>query len=100
MRAENLDRLSIPKTNINNPSYIEYKFLFKDLEDAIKKYAAGDVLDIGCGNKPYLSFFESKINSYAGCDIIQSDRQLVDIICRLRTFRYRTIRRTPFLPPR
>lgn len=81
MRAENLERLSSPKASINHPYYIEYKFLFKDLEDAIKKYAAGDVLDIGCGNKPYLTFFDGKINSYTGCDIIQSDRQLVDIIC-------------------
>lgn len=80
MRTENLERLSFPKTNINDPSYIEYKYLFADLRDAISKYAKGDVLDIGCGNKPYKPFFEGKISSYTGCDIIQSDRQLVDII--------------------
>lgn len=81
MRAENLERLSAPKTNINDPSYIVYTTLFKDLEEAISKFAKGDVLDIGCGNKPYLPFFEGKISSYVGCDIIQSDKNLVDIIC-------------------
>lgn len=80
MRAENLERLSAPKTNINDPSYIEYKFMFKDLENAISGYAKGDVLDIGCGNKPYLPLFDGKISSYVGCDIIQSDKHLVDII--------------------
>lgn len=81
MRTENLERLSYPTAGINHPYYIEYKYLFADLRDAISKYAKGDILDIGCGNKPYKPFFEGKINSYTGCDIIQSDRQLVDIIC-------------------
>lgn len=80
-RAESLARLSAHTTGINDPYYIEYKFLFKDLQDAISKYAKGDLLDIGCGNKPYTPFFEGKLTSYVGCDIIQSDRNLVDIIC-------------------
>lgn len=80
MRELNLERLSRPETNINDPSYIEYKFLFEDLKNAINKYAKGDLLDIGCGNKPYYPFFEGLLNSYAGCDIVQSDKNLVDII--------------------
>ncbi|MGN6568906.1 MAG: class I SAM-dependent methyltransferase [Flavipsychrobacter sp.] len=80
-RAEHLERLSIIKTGLNDPYYLEYKYLFTDLKDAIENYASGDVLDIGCGNKPYKVLFEGKINSYTGCDIIQSDRNLVDIIC-------------------
>lgn len=81
MRQENLERLSYPVAGINHPYYIEYKFLFKDLKDAAQQYAKGDLLDIGCGNKPYRPFFEGKITSYTGCDIIQSDKNLVDIIC-------------------
>lgn len=81
MRHENLERISTVKTGLYDHNYIVYKYLFADLRDAISKYAEGDVLDIGCGNKPYISFFEGKISSYTGCDIIQSDRQLVDIIC-------------------
>ncbi len=80
-RGEKLERLVTPKTGLNDPYYLEYKFLFKDLEDAVHQYAQGDVLDIGCGNKPYRCFFEGKITSYSGCDIMQSSEGLVDIIC-------------------
>jgi SAM-dependent methyltransferase len=81
MRQEELQRLSYPEARLNDPYYIEYKFLFKDLKDAIQKNATGDVLDIGCGNKPYTPFFDGLISSYTGCDIVQSDKKLVDIIC-------------------
>jgi SAM-dependent methyltransferase len=80
-RSEKLERLSVPKTGMNDPYYLEYKFLFADLERAIKNYAAGEVLDIGCGNKPYRCFFEGKITGYTGCDIVQSSDGLVDVIC-------------------
>lgn len=81
MRTENLERLSYPKTGINDPNYLTYKTLFADLKIAIDKYAKGELLDIGCGNKPYSPFFERKLTSYMGCDIAQSDKHLVDIIC-------------------
>lgn len=80
-REEQLHRLSQIKTSIKDPLYLTYKFLFKDLQYAISSYAKGDVLDIGCGNKPYEQLFTGLINSYVGCDIIQSDKNLVDIIC-------------------
>lgn len=80
-RGEQLKRLAVPTTSLNDPYYLEYKFLFKDLETAIHKYATGDVLDIGCGNKPYKVFFEGRISSYQGCDIIQSSENEVDILC-------------------
>jgi SAM-dependent methyltransferase len=80
MREEHLQRLSMPVTGLNDPYYLEYKYLFPDLRKAIENYAKGDVLDIGCGNKPYLPFFK-EIDSYVGCDVVQSDRNLVDIIC-------------------
>lgn len=81
MHAENLERLKSLNVGKSDHNYIVYKYLFADLKQAISANAKGDVLDIGCGNKPYLPFFEGKINSYTGCDIIQSDKQLVDIIC-------------------
>lgn len=81
MRELNVERLSEPKTGLNDPYYVIYKHLFADLKNAVHKYATGDVLDIGCGNKPYMAFFEGKIRSYSGCDIVQSDKNLVDIIC-------------------
>ena len=81
MRAENLSRLSSTKVRLKDPYYLTYKFLFMELKAAIDKYAKGKVLDIGCGNKPYKNFFDDKIESYIGCDIIQSDKNEVDIIC-------------------
>ncbi len=80
-RTEHLSRLNYTTTSINDPYYLEYKYLFADLKNAVVQFAAGDVLDIGCGNKPYLHFFDGKISSYTGCDIIQSDKNLVDILC-------------------
>ncbi len=80
-RVEKLKRLTIPKTNLNDQYYLAYKFLFEDLKNAIYSHAKGDVLDIGCGNKPYLCFFENRISTYVGCDIAQSSEGVVDIVC-------------------
>lgn len=80
MRKENLERLNSLKLSKRNPNYLVYKFLFRDLEYAISKYAIGDVLDIGCGNKPYVSLFKNT-NSYKGCDIVQSSQNQVDVLC-------------------
>jgi len=76
-----LSRKMDTKISILDPSYIFYKFLIPDLKYAISKYATGRVLDIGCGNKPYKSLFDEKgCKEYIGCDIVQSDLKLVDII--------------------
>ncbi|MBC7552521.1 MAG: hypothetical protein H7257_00935 [Taibaiella sp.] len=61
MREENLARLSSTKINYNAPYYLNYSYIFDDLKVAIDAHAKGDLLDIGCGNKPYSSFFENKL---------------------------------------
>lgn len=81
MREENLARLSSTKINYNTPNFLSYKFIFEDLKAAINLYAKGDLLDIGCGNKPYKTFFNNLLTTYTGCDITQSDMNEVDIIC-------------------
>lgn len=82
MREENLPRFSdyenISKSSVN---YLVYTPLVRDLRHSIEKYASGRTLDIGCGNKPYERMFAGKITEYIGCDIIQSDKNKVDIIC-------------------
>lgn len=80
-RAPELKRLKISETRLNDPIYLQYKFLFRDLKNAIVTYGKGDVLDIGCGNKPYIELFGNRISSYVGCDIIQSSEGAVDILC-------------------
>ena len=81
MRAENLQRLTETNVTKLNIHYLHYKPFHRDLLAAIKNYARGKVLDIGCGNKPYEKNFAEQITGYVGCDIIQSDLNKVDVLC-------------------
>ena len=80
-REENLERLSEIKTSISDYEYLVYSNLYASLKPAIEKYAKGKLLDIGCGNKPYKKWLESKVSSHIGCDIIQSSGNCVDVLC-------------------
>lgn len=53
MRVENLKRLNDLQISKSNKYYLHYDSYHKSLYSEIKKYAKGDLLDIGCGNKPY-----------------------------------------------
>ncbi len=88
MREENLKRLSSINLNRNSADYICMHYLVKDLFDLIPKYAHGDVLDVGCGNKPYESLFSATTSSYIGCDVIQSNEQKVDVICEATNIQF------------
>lgn len=79
MRDEKIERLNSLQISKRSANYLVYIYLFRDLKYAINKYAKGKVLDIGCGNKPYKSLFNTE--SYIGCDVVQSSNQLVDVIC-------------------
>jgi SAM-dependent methyltransferase len=61
--------------------YIHLHLLMQDLSAAIKTYARGDLLDLGCGNRPYDAWYVPRTTSQTGCDITQSDQQRVDVIC-------------------
>lgn len=81
-RVENLPRLeNVEEIKISNPDYLVYLSFHRELKAAIQKYASGKVLDIGCGNKPYESCFEGKIEKYIGCDVVQSSSNKVDVLC-------------------
>lgn len=81
MRVEGIERLDSTQINYNQKDFLVMFFLIKDLKNAIDQYAKGTVLDIGCGNKPYESFFKNKIKLYTGCDVVQSSDKKVDVIC-------------------
>jgi SAM-dependent methyltransferase len=82
-RVENLARLEdVGKINISNTNYLVYLSFHRDLYNAIKTYATGKLLDIGCGNKPYESWTEGRISEYIGCDIVQSSSNKVDVLCQ------------------
>jgi len=61
--------------------YLHYAPFWKRLKQAISQYGRGEVLDIGCGNKPYAALFTDQTTRYIGVDIEQSHLQKVDIIC-------------------
>lgn len=75
-----INRLSTFEIPKSHAEFLVYKNLIRCLKTAISKYAKGRVLDIGCGNKPYLLMFDGKISEYVGCDIIQSSKFCVDIL--------------------
>jgi len=81
MREENLARLENLYISKNARDFLVMHFLIKDLKTTISEFAKGSVLDIGCGNKPYEGLFAGKINSYFGCDVVQSSQSKVDVIC-------------------
>ncbi|MCC9061725.1 class I SAM-dependent methyltransferase [Flavobacterium piscisymbiosum] len=80
MIQENVRRLSSTKIAKNDIYYLHYKSYHFDLFNAFDKYASGDSLDIGCGNKPYEKKISCLVNKYIGCDIVQSSLNKVDII--------------------
>ncbi len=80
MINENI-RLSNLQINRNSRDYLVMRYLLRDLKKNIQDFAFGNVLDIGCGNKPYEVLFKDRITSYTGCDVAQSDKNKVDIIC-------------------
>lgn len=81
MRVDNIQRLSTHKLKRYFPNYLEHKYLIKAIKYSAEKYSSGVLLDIGCGNKPYKELFNNKIDSYIGCDIVQSSGNMVDILC-------------------
>ncbi len=81
MREQGLARLSEIRLRKNDHDYIVMKHLTDDLRELVPRYARGEVLDIGCGNKPYEQLFAGVSTSYTGCDVIQSSQNKVDVLC-------------------
>ncbi len=81
MRETELKRLSSTKISKNTVDFIVMHYLIRDIKSSIEKFATGNLLDVGCGNKPYESLFGNKLSSYTGCDVVQSNENKVDVIC-------------------
>jgi SAM-dependent methyltransferase len=78
MRDANLPRLSSIVTHDGDLYYLHYRSLFAALEKAAA-YARGNLLDIGCGNKPYEALFR-QVTHYIGFDIVQSSERRADLL--------------------
>lgn len=89
MREKGLVRLSSTTLDKNSSDYIVMKYLIEDLTSEIRGHASGNLLDVGCGNKPYESLFEGKISSYTGCDVVQSSMSKVDVICEATSLTFK-----------
>lgn len=81
MHQENVQRLSDLKLDSNSRDFLVMHYLIPDLKKVIEEHGVGRVLDVGCGNKPYESLFAGRISEYVGCDVVQSDKNKVDVIC-------------------
>ncbi|RZJ85386.1 MAG: class I SAM-dependent methyltransferase [Chryseobacterium sp.] len=81
MREDNLSRLNDIKIDLSHSLYLHYKSYHEDLFPVLDKYAQGKLIDIGCGNKPYLKMMPKAVTAYIGCDIVQSDTGSVDFVC-------------------
>jgi SAM-dependent methyltransferase len=77
----NLRRKQNTTVRSKDPDYIHYYFLLNDVKEAIDNFTCGDLLDLGCGNKPYEEWYKSKTTSHTGCDVIQSSENKVDVLC-------------------
>lgn len=56
--------------------YVSTYYLHRALRMLLANYG-GDILDVGCGNQPYRSWFGS-VNSYTGLDVYSGER--VDVV--------------------
>lgn len=81
-REAKLARLSDYQVDIAHPYYLVYRPLNKALALA-SEYADSNLLDIGCGNKPYEAMFTDRVTSYMGCDIVQSSDNKADVVCEV-----------------
>lgn len=80
-REENLFRLEhVKEIDIYHTNYLVYLSFHRDLYNAIKNFAKGKLLDIGCGNKPYEIWCKEIVSEYVGCDIVQSSGNKVDVL--------------------
>ncbi len=81
MHQSGVSRLSTLNIKKNSRDFLVMHYLIGDVRKGITDFANGVVLDIGCGNKPYHPVFEGLIDRYVGCDVVQSDKNMVDVIC-------------------
>jgi SAM-dependent methyltransferase len=76
-------RLEKPKTNILSRDYLVMKPLISWLREVAPKYSSGILVDYGCGNKPYFSFFKNHVIDYVGVDVSQNEFNTVNYVINI-----------------
>lgn len=67
-QSSQAERLSVAYTRLWSPTWLHVRPLISGLRDA-SAFATGLLLDVGCGNKPYLPIFSPHIRGYIGLDL-------------------------------
>ena len=67
---------------ISEHNWLIHQLMIDFLEEAAAKYASHDLVDIGCGQKPYQSIFSPYVTCHIGVDLEESPHgtSAVDII--------------------
>ncbi len=69
MTNRNKTRVHIPYSDVYK---IAAELILLKLEELVPKYARGQLIDLGCGTKPYEYLFSSHVDSYFGVDFGQT----------------------------
>ena len=56
----------------NSHNWLVHKIIWNSLSDIIPKYAAGRLLDIGCGEKPYKDLLAPYLSEHVGLDYLET----------------------------
>lgn len=72
-------RLSVPYTRLWSPTWLHMRPLIAALREASAR-VTGLVLDVGCGNKPYVSLFGPERVRYIGLDLAPETGTRPDIV--------------------
>jgi SAM-dependent methyltransferase len=71
-------RLETPATNIRRSDYLVMHPLLAWMASVAPLYARGRLLDYGCGNKPYRTFFAGRVSCHTGVDVEQNKEGTVE----------------------
>lgn len=77
-----VQRISAPDVDTGSHHYIVLSQLHKWLVDIASPFAAGRLLDYGCGGQPYRQLFEPRLTAYVGADVVPAAGITLDVQIR------------------
>jgi len=79
----NVNRKFLGVINANATQILAQWIVQRSLEKLIPRYIKGDLIDIGCGTKPYTQILAPHISKHIGIDLHNADHEkpVMDIVC-------------------
>ncbi|TWT34569.1 class I SAM-dependent methyltransferase [Blastopirellula retiformator] len=73
---------TLPRKIVSSHNWLVHKIIAENIRVFSRLYAKGRLVDIGCGRKPWLSFFEPYVDEYIGVDHAETlhDVNAADIV--------------------